>query len=121
MAALDRDGLRRQPWARGRLCRRTSWPQDGRIRACNRAAHQKAAIRHHGADLRDDAPDYDTAEQLAREAAASTGAVYVALQPPDVIAGARTVALELLDSSPSVDAVIVPVGGGGLISASPLQ
>ena len=35
---------------------------------------------------------------------------------PDVIAGAGTVALELLDSSPSVDAVIVPVGGGGLIS-----
>ena len=78
---------------------------------------KKAAIRHHGADLRDDAPDYDTAEQLAREAAASTGAVYVSpYNHPDEIAGAGTVALELLDSAPSVDSVIVPVGGGGLIS-----
>ena len=35
---------------------------------------------------------------------------------PDVIAGQGTIGLELLDQLPDVDAVIVPVGGGGLIS-----
>ena len=35
---------------------------------------------------------------------------------PDVIAGQGTVGLEILDDMPDVDAVIVPVGGGGLIS-----
>ena len=35
---------------------------------------------------------------------------------PDVIAGQGTIGLELLDQLPDVDAVIVPVGGGGLIA-----
>ena len=35
---------------------------------------------------------------------------------PDVIAGAGTVGLEILDEWPDVDAVVVPIGGGGLIS-----
>jgi threonine dehydratase len=34
----------------------------------------------------------------------------------DVIAGQGTIGLEILDQLPSVDAVVVPVGGGGLIS-----
>ena len=34
----------------------------------------------------------------------------------DVIAGQGTIGLELLDQMPDVDAVIVPIGGGGLIS-----
>lgn len=35
---------------------------------------------------------------------------------PDVIAGQGTVGLEIIDDLPDVDAVLVPVGGGGLIS-----
>ncbi len=35
---------------------------------------------------------------------------------PDVIAGQGTIGLELLDQLPDMDAVIVPIGGGGLIS-----
>jgi threonine dehydratase len=35
---------------------------------------------------------------------------------PDVIAGQGTVGLEILDDLPDVDVVLVPVGGGGLIS-----
>ncbi len=35
---------------------------------------------------------------------------------PDVIAGAGTIALEVLDERPDVDTFIVPVGGGGLIA-----
>jgi threonine dehydratase len=62
------------------------------------------------------------ATQAAREATAArvvaeTGGAF--LHPYDdarVIAGQGTVALELLDQAPDLDAVIVPVGGGGLIS-----
>jgi threonine dehydratase len=35
---------------------------------------------------------------------------------PDIIAGQGTVALEIIDDWPEVDAVLVPIGGGGLVS-----
>ena len=34
---------------------------------------------------------------------------------PDIIAGAGTMALEMLDQCPGLEAVVCPVGGGGLI------
>jgi threonine dehydratase len=76
---------------------------------------KKAAIRQHGATLRDEAPDYDTAEQLARDYASNEGATFISpYNHPDVIAGAGTIALEILDAAPDTDAVLVPLGGGGL-------
>ena len=35
---------------------------------------------------------------------------------PQVIAGAGTVALEMLEDAPDLDAIVVPIGGGGLMS-----
>jgi threonine dehydratase len=35
---------------------------------------------------------------------------------PDVIAGAGTIALEMLEQEPELDTILVPVGGGGLVS-----
>jgi threonine dehydratase len=76
---------------------------------------KKAAIRRHGAELRDEAPDYDTAEQQARDYAARADATYISpYNHPDVIAGAATIALELLDDAPEIETVVVPLGGGGL-------
>ncbi len=75
------------------------------------------ATRGYGAEIclvpgvYDDA--YEKALQLQREHD------YTFIHPFDdehVIAGQGTIALELLDQLPTVDAVIVPVGGGGLIS-----
>jgi threonine dehydratase len=78
---------------------------------------KKSAIKALGAVLRDDAPDYDSAERFAREHAATSRAVYISpYNHPDVIAGAGTIGLEILDSLPDVDVVIVPLGGGGLAS-----
>lgn len=77
---------------------------------------KKAAIRRHGAELRDEAPDYDAAERLARAYAASTDATFISpYNHPDVIAGAGTIALEVLEAAP-VDTIVVPIGGGGLAS-----
>lgn len=74
-------------------------------------------IRSHGADLRPVAADYEDAEQMAMAFARSTGAVFVSpYSHQDVIAGGGTVALEIRETWPDVDTIVVAIGGGGLIS-----
>ena len=76
---------------------------------------KKNAIRRHGAILHADADDYDGAEQQAREFADATGAIYVSpYNHPDVIAGAGTIGLEIVDKLPLLDVAVIPLGGGGL-------
>jgi threonine dehydratase len=76
-----------------------------------------AAIRRHGAELRAEARDYDDAERLAKAFAKETGAAFISpYNDPDVIAGAATIALEIAEDASATDALIVPIGGGGLIS-----
>lgn len=75
------------------------------------------AIRRHGAILHPDCDDYDTAERLAREFAESEGGVYISpYNHPDVIAGAGTIGLEIVETMPNLDVVVIPLGGGGLAS-----
>lgn len=70
-----------------------------------------------GADLRAVAPTYEDAERLAQDFASSSGATYISpYSEPDVIAGAGTIALEILEAWPQAEAILVPVGGGGLAS-----
>lgn len=60
---------------------------------------------------------YDDAYQKAIELRDKYG--YTLIHPfddEDVIAGQGTIALEILDQMPDVEAIVVPVGGGGLIS-----
>ena len=60
---------------------------------------------------------YDDAHDKAVELQSETGMTFI--HPYDdeqVIAGQGTIGLEILDQLPDVDVVIVPVGGGGLIS-----
>jgi threonine dehydratase len=78
---------------------------------------KKNAIRRHGAILHADCADYDDAEDQARRFAAVEGAIYVSpYNHPDVIAGAGTIALEIIDAMPRFDVAVVPIGGGGLAS-----
>ncbi|HXH36886.1 MAG TPA: threonine ammonia-lyase [Plantibacter sp.] len=76
-----------------------------------------AATRDYGADviLR----GHTVAEPLiaAAEFAAETGAILIPpFDHPDVITGQGTLGLEILEEVPDVETVIVPIGGGGLIS-----
>ena len=74
------------------------------------------AIRDAGAKLMA-CRDYDEAEVRAKEHAAKGSALFVsAYSHPDIIAGAGTIGLEILEDLPDVEAIVVPVGGGGLIS-----
>lgn len=78
---------------------------------------KKAAIRRHGAELRDAWADYDAAELAARQYADAGGGLYISpYNHPDVIAGAGTIALEILEALPNPGALVVPLGGGGLAS-----
>jgi threonine dehydratase len=74
------------------------------------------AIRALGAELRP-CRDYDEAERRAKEHGARGLGTYVSpYAHPDVIAGAGTVALEILDELTDVATIVVAIGGGGLIS-----
>jgi threonine dehydratase len=79
---------------------------------------KRRAMARLGAEIVE-APTYDTAEARAHEEARHGGAVYVSpYNDPDVIAGAGTIALEMLDERPDLDAFVVPLGGGGLLSGT---
>lgn len=60
---------------------------------------------------------YDDAAAHALQLQAETGATLIhPFDDDEVIAGQGTIGIELLDQMPDLDAVVVPVGGGGLIS-----
>jgi threonine dehydratase len=61
--------------------------------------------------------NYDAAFQRAKELQQQQGYTFVhAFDDPDVIAGQGTIGLELLEQNPYLDIIVVPIGGGGLIS-----
>ena len=61
--------------------------------------------------------DFNAAREAALVHAEETGKLFIApFDDPHVIAGQGTVALELLEDVPDLDALIVPIGGGGLMA-----
>lgn len=75
------------------------------------------AIRRYGVDLVVHGEEYIYAEMLARKMERKEGKTFVsAYNDPDIIAGQGTVGLEMVEERPDLDVVLVPVGGGGLIS-----
>lgn len=75
------------------------------------------ATKRYGADVCLVKGVYDDAYQKALELKEEKGYTFIhPFNDEDVIAGQGTIGLELLEQLPDVDAVIVPIGGGGLIS-----
>lgn len=75
-----------------------------------------AAMRRHGAETILAGASYDEAEARSRELQRERGLIFVhPFDDPLVIAGQGTVGLEVLDSYPQLDTVVVPLSGGGLI------
>jgi threonine dehydratase len=75
------------------------------------------ATRDYGAEVVIAGASYEDAAHEAQQHAARTGACFVSpFDDPLVIAGQGTIGLELADQAPDVETVVVPVGGGGLIS-----
>jgi threonine dehydratase len=75
------------------------------------------ATESHGAKVVLFGAGYDEAAEHAALLAQETSAVYIhPFDDWEVMAGQGTIGLELLEQLPDLDAVIVPVGGGGLIA-----
>jgi threonine dehydratase len=71
----------------------------------------------HGAEVVLHGDMFDDAYAKARELALEKGYVFVhPFDDPQIIAGAGTVALEMLEDAPDLDTIVVPIGGGGLMS-----
>jgi threonine dehydratase len=74
-------------------------------------------LRTFDCDLRHAGADYDACHVIAEAYTRERGALYLsAYDDPVVIAGQGTAGLELVQDLPDVDAILVPVGGGGLIA-----
>jgi threonine dehydratase len=80
---------------------------------------KKAAVAGYGAHIHYCGPRAEDREVLCRAVLAETGATFVhSYNNPRIIAGAGTASLELCEDVPDLDAVMVPIGGGGLISGN---
>jgi len=75
------------------------------------------ATRGYGASVRLEGVDYDEAQAYAHQLEREEDRTYVhAFDDPVVMAGQGTLGLEIVDDCPDLDTVVVPIGGGGLIS-----
>jgi len=78
---------------------------------------KREAIARHRVRLLVRGENYDDAEQQARDLAATSDAIFLSpYNDRHVICGQATVALEMLEAMPSLDVILVPVGGGGLLA-----
>ena len=77
------------------------------------------ATRGYGAAVEFAGATFDDAQAAARERAARDGMTFVsAFDDPLIVAGQGTVGLELAEQAPDLDVVVVPCGGGGLLSGT---
>ncbi len=75
------------------------------------------AIRKYGVELIIEGEEYMDSERLARKIEREEGMTFIsAYNDIDLIKGQGTVALEMIEDQPTLDTILVPVGGGGLAS-----
>lgn len=83
----------------------------------NASISKASATRSYGADVVLKGEIYDEAYEHAQSLEKNHGYTFVhPYQDPYVIAGQGTIGIEILEKVPDLDSVIVPIGGGGLIS-----
>jgi threonine dehydratase len=83
---------------------------------------KKAAVRDYGGYVFECESSTAAREQMLSELVADTGADFVhPYNDHRVIAGQATCSLELLENIPDLDAVVAPIGGGGMISGTCLS
>ncbi|MEZ6140683.1 MAG: pyridoxal-phosphate dependent enzyme [Zavarzinella sp.] len=83
----------------------------------NAPAVKKAAVQQYGGQITECEPNVEARVKVCNELAKKTGAVLIPpFDHPHIIAGQGTATLELLQEVPHLDAVVIPVGGGGLLS-----
>ena len=87
------------------------------VMAANATPSKVAATRAYGAEVVLHGTIWDEANEKAKELVRDRGLTYVhPFDDLDLIAGQGTLGLEIMRDWPDVDVVVVPIGGGGLIS-----
>lgn len=83
----------------------------------NASISKASATRDYGANVVLKGEIYDEAYEYAQQLEKEFGYTFVhPYQDPFVVAGQGTIGIEILEKVPDLDSVIVPIGGGGLIS-----
>lgn len=74
-------------------------------------------IQYYGANVVKVGKNYDEAHEIGGELIKSSGSIFIdPCSDPTVIAGQGTIAMEILEQQPSIDTILVPIGGGGIIT-----
>ncbi len=85
----------------------------------NAPAVKRRAVEEYGGRVIECVPTLAAREETAAAVVAATGATLIPpYDHPDIIAGQGTAALELLEQVPDLDAIVAPVGGGGLVAGT---
>ena len=80
---------------------------------------KKAAVRGYGGTIVECDPSSRSREETSAKVVAESGADFVhPYNDPRVISGQATCSLELLEQTEGLDAVVAPIGGGGMVSGS---
>lgn len=80
---------------------------------------KKEAIRSYGGEIIECEPTLEARQATLEEVVAQTGAIFIPPYDDDrIIAGQGTAALELAEQVPFLDAIVTPVGGGGLLAGT---
>lgn len=80
---------------------------------------KKDAVRGYGGRVVECEPSTTSREAVFAEVVAESGAEFVhPYNDPRVIAGQATCSMELIEQVPGLDAVVAPIGGGGMISGT---
>ena len=75
------------------------------------------ATRSYGVNVELQGDTFNDAYEFAKDLQEKTGAIFIEpFNDEDVMAGQGTIGLEIVERMPDVDTVLVPIGGGGLIS-----
>src|SRR5262249_52138455 len=87
------------------------------IMPANASPVKRRAVEGYGGQIVLCEPTLQAREAVTAQVQARTGATLIPpYNHPDVIAGQGTVALELLEQTTDLDALVTPVGGGGLMA-----
>ena len=83
----------------------------------NALAVKRRAVEEYGGQVVECEPTLEARETTAAAVIAETGATFIhPYDHPDIIAGQGTISLELIEQVPGLNAIVAPIGGGGLIS-----
>ena len=74
-------------------------------------------IKYYGANVEQVGINFDETNAIGMEKVKKSGAIFIdSSSDEEVISGQGTIGLEILEENPNIDTILVPIGGGGIIT-----